>query len=413
MMGRSSVPVALLLGLFAFAAPPGARAATDDHAAVLCAGLANAVEAAAPGSGPVFVASYRPADDETALPPPLATAAFTYDNALAAIALVACGDTVRARRIGDALLAAVGRDRTFADGRVRNAYRAGAVGPGPVLLPGFWDAGARRWAEDAYQDGSATGNVAWAALALLTLHAATGGADDLAAARRLMAWIVDHTQTTGGYRGGTFGFDPNQSAIAWMSTEHNIDVAAVAAWLYRVGGAAADKAVFDRARGFVERAFAAPAGRFLIGTTPSGALSDAAIVLDVQLWPWMAIADAPAEWRRALAFAESRLAVAGGFDFDGDRDGVWVEGTAQAALAYRLAGEPARGRALVGGLMADRSSSGLLYATRKARLTTGLAVAPEGAEPDFFYFPRPHLGATAWAALAALGWNPFTGRRTE
>jgi hypothetical protein len=63
--------------------------------------------------------------------------------------------------------------------------------------------------------------------------------------------------------------------------------------------------------------------------------------------------------------------------------------------------------------MADRSSSGLLYATRKARLTTGLAVAPEGTQPDFFYFPRPHLGATAWAALAALGWNPFTGRRTQ
>jgi len=29
----------------------------------------------------------------------------------------------------------------------------------------------------------------------------------------------------------------------------------------------------------------------------------------------------------------------------------------------------------------------------------------------FTYAHRPHLGATAWAALAAQRWNPFTGRR--
>jgi len=396
---------ALMLGGLA----PAAAAA--EPAASLCAGLAAAVDAAAPGGGPVFVASYRAADDETALPPELASSAFTYDNALAAIALVACGDVARARRIGDALVAAVARDRTFSDGRARNAYRAGAVGLGSVLLPGWWDAGANHWAEDAYQDGSATGNLAWAALALLTLHEATGHADDLAAARRLMAWIVARTQADGGYRGGAYGFDPHQSAIAWMSTEHNIDVAAAAQWLGRLTGGIEFNAVFDRARAFVARAFDPAVGRFVIGTTPEGALSTGPVVLDVQLWPWMAIADAPAEWRRGLAFADTHLAVDGGFDFDGDRDGVWVEGTAQAALAFRIAGAPQRARTLVAGIMAQRSSSGLLYATRGAKLTTGLSVAPEGTTPDFFYFRRPHLGATAWAALAALGWNPFTGRR--
>jgi hypothetical protein len=409
--------IAVLLAIWAcslaLAAPTPTFAAMDEPADTLCGSLAAAVDTAAPGNGPVFVASYRPADEEPALPPELATTAFTYDNALAAIALTACGDGARARRIGDAFLAAVARDRTFADGRMRNAYRAGPVGPGPVLLPGWWDGAHGRWAEDAYQDSSATGNVAWAALALLTLHGASGKPDDLTAARRLMAWIEGRTQGEGGYRGGTFGFDPKQSAIAWMSTEHNIDVAAVAAWLHRVTGAAADKAAFERARAFVARAFEPQEGRFLIGTTPDGALSSGPLVLDVQLWPWMAIGDAPADWQRALAFAEDRIAVDGGFDFDGDRDGLWVEGTAQAALACRVAGQPARARELVVGLMTDRSASGLLYATRNARLTTGLAVEPEGKTPDFFYFRRPHLGATAWAALAALGWNPFTGRRVE
>jgi hypothetical protein len=390
-----------------------AVAAPRDPAAVLCADLVAAVDAAAPGAGPAFVPSYRSADDEAALPPALATTAFTYDNALAVVALTACGHGDWARRIGDALLAAIGRDRTFRDGRVRNAYRVGAVGPGPVLLPGWWDAQAGRWAEDAYQDGSATGNVAWAALALLTLFQSGGQPADLVGARRLLDWIVDHAGSGDGFRGGVFGYDPAQSRIPWMSTEHTIDVAAVAQWLVRITGEPRYRRAFDVARAFVARMFDGDGGRFLIGTTPDGMPSTGPVVLDVQLWPWMAIADAPLDWRRALAFADRHLAVDGGFDFNDDRDGVWVEGTAQAALACRIAGEPDRARDLVAGLLADRAASGLLYATRGPVLTTGLSIEPDGKASDFFYFRRPHLGATAWAALAATGWNPFTGRRVE
>ena len=118
------------------------------------------------------------------LPGALKTAAFTYDNALAAISLVACGDTVRAGRIGQALVAAVGEDRRFKDGRIRNAYRAGGLESGTANLSGWWDKTANRWDEDAYQDGTSTGNAAWAALALLNLHKATGQAPYLASALR-------------------------------------------------------------------------------------------------------------------------------------------------------------------------------------------------------------------------------------
>ena len=317
-------------------------------------------------------------------------------------------DVGRARRIGDALLAAIDRDRSFKDGRVRNAYRAGALGDGAALLPGWWDAAARRWAEDAYQDGSATGNVAWAALALLTLHEATGKAADLAGAQRLLAWIADHTAGPNGFRGGRFGFDPQQSAIAWMSTEHNIDVAAVAAWLHRLTGEERFSDIAARARAFVTAAFDQKDGRFSIGTTPDGTMSAGPIVLDVQCGHgWRRRAPAGAEWRRALAFAEARLAVDGGFDFDADRDGLWVEGTAQAALAYRIAGRPQRGAALVAGLDADRSDSGLLNATRKDRITTGLTIEPEGTTADFFYFlpaaPRRHrLGGAGGDGLQSV-----------
>jgi hypothetical protein len=135
------------------------------------------------------------------------------------------------------------------------------------------------------------------------------------------------------------------------------------------------------------------------------------LALDVQLWPWMAIPDASAQWRSALNFAATHLAVEGGFDFNGDRDGLWVEGTAQASLAYRIAGDPLRSAQLLTTLEADRTPSGFLNATRAGRVSTGLSIDPTKTEADFFYFRRPHLGATAWATLAATAWNPFTGRK--
>jgi hypothetical protein len=378
-----------------------------------CAGLSRAVASQTRGSEPVFIRSYEAGQDEDHLPPGLATTAFVYDNAVAAIALVACGNLPAARMIGDALSNAVRTDRTFHDGRIRNAYRAGPVGKGPPALPGWWDGDKKLWAEDPAQDGTATGNVAWAALALLTLHQATQDADYLADAERLLAWITGNTAAeTEGFRGGFHGYDPAQVRLEWVSTEHNADVYAVANWLLRLTGEAKYTAAASKARRLLDASFRGD--HFLLGRNVDGKPADGAMLaLDVQLWPWMAIPDAPAEWRSALGFAESHMAVPGGFDFNGDRDGLWVEGTAQAALAYRMSGDLARSREILAGLRSDQTESGLLNATRSARVSTGLSIDPTATNAGFSYYRRPHLGATAWAALAATGWNPFTGRKVN
>jgi hypothetical protein len=381
----------------------------------LCDTLARAVDAA--GAGPVFVASYEPGPTEADLPDPLRRSAFTYDNALAAIALQACGDLPHARRIGDALLHALGHDRTFDDGRIRNAYRAGSVAEGPALLPGWWDARQNLWAEDGYQDVTATGNVAWAALALLNLDAGAPDAGYRAGARHLLDWITTHAadrRAPEGFSGGRDGFDPAQTALAWKSTEHNLDVHAVAAWLHRLEGRAEDALTAATARGFLDAVFESGAGAFRLGTTPEGRLQPLDhVALDTQLWPLIGVADAPAAWRRSIAYAEGHLAATGGFDFNEDRDGLWVEGTAQAALTYRALGRTAQAERLLGTIARQVSSSGLLFATDVTRLSTGIRIGQASTQDDFFYFRRPHLGATAWGVLAATGWNPFTGRRVE
>jgi hypothetical protein len=405
-------------GLLAFLlATVEARAGPRVHplAGPLCDVLARAVDAE--GRGPVLVASYRPGPDETEVPAALRHSAFTYDNALAAIALTACGQDTRARRIGDALLRALGNDRTFRDGRVRNAYRAGPIGDGAPALPGWWDAERKLWAEDAYQDGSATGNVAWAALALLTLDAAAPTAGYRAGATRMLGWISANTvdsRSPAGFTGGVDGFDPVQTRLTWKSTEHNLDVHAVAAWLHRLDGRPDDAHLAAKARGFLDSVFVAEQGGFRLGTRPDGTLQPLdQIALDTQLWPQIGVADAPAPWRRALDLAARRMALPGGYDFNGDRDGVWVEGTAQAALTLRAMGRLRQADQLLDGLQREISPSGYLYAASIPRLTTGLAIGPGSTGNDFYYFRRPHLGATAWAVLAGTGWNPFNGRRLE
>ena len=404
--------VVTLVCIAAMTSSVAANASPDSQRAHYCAPLANAVASQAAGSEAAFVRSYDHADDESRLPAGLASTAFVYDNALAAIALVACGDVNSATIIGNALSLAARNDRTFRDGRVRNAYRPGPVSKGPPALPGWWDDKQKIWAEDAAQDGSSTGNVAWAALALLTLHQATKQESFLADAARLIDWVIANVATGSGFRGGFHGYDPQQVRLTWISTEHNVDVYAAAAWLFRLTSERKYADAASEARQFLGRAF--DGDHFLLGTKPDGSLADPSMLaLDVQLWPWMAIPDAPAQWRSALNFAATHLAVKDGFDFNGDRDGLWVEGTAQASLAYRIAGDPRRSAQLLATLEVDRTPSGFLNATRGARVSTGLSIDPTATTADFFYFRRPHLGATAWATLAATTWNPFTGRKVD
>jgi hypothetical protein len=364
-----------------------------------CSAIAHQV--GAPSGLPVLLRSYERQDEveEHALK----SAAFTYDNALAIIALIACDKLPQARRVGEAL-----RRAALTGTRLRNAYRAGLVN-GDVLPNGWWDPKADRWLEDPHQCGTSTGNVAWAGLALLALNRATGERRWRDAAEHLAKWIVDNSSVRGkpGFTGGLEGFDPHPEKLAWNSTEHNIDAAALFVWLARGSRSGKWGRPERSAKDFIESQWDPRAGHFLVGTLPDGRENRGASALDVQMWANL-LPDARPEWRRAVRHAEQNYRVAGGFDFNADRDGLWLEGTAQAALVYRTLGERAKANPLFLTISGQfDAASGYVYATREARITTGLALGPHGSTADFYYFHWPHLGATAWAALAALDWNPF------
>ncbi len=368
-------------------------------AAEPCAVLARQVDQAGPKNSrdAVFIASYPTATDKT-----LGNVAFLYDNAAAALALVGCGDTAHAARIGDAILAAQAHDRFWKDGRLRNAYLAGPVG-NPVKLGG-WQDGAN-WAEDGYQVGSDTGNLAWAMLALLALHHANAGDKYLQGALRI-ARYVEKSFAPPGFTGGTFGGEPKPQQNTWKSTEHNIDLAAAFA---RLGEATHDAHWAMRAaqaRALIAVLWDKACGCFAAGTGLDGKTPNHFLALDAQLWPLLALPGGVTRYGAALKTARTKMAVDGGFAYSQARGAVWTEGTAQAALLAALMKQPQEAARLMAVVEKNRSPGGGYFAADR-NADTGFRLDTDASQARR-YFHMAHLGALAWAALAQRRFNPFT-----
>ncbi|MDM0034217.1 hypothetical protein QTI33_18935 [Variovorax sp. J22P271] len=417
-------PRALLVALALLAGPVATAAAASDIRQALarqsCDGLRRAVATDARGepATPLLLTSYRPDRVIEGVPPletTLANVAFVYDNALAGIALLACGETASAGRIADAIVRAVERDPHYTDGRVRNAYRAGPLADAKPVLPGHWDAARNQWIADAYQLSTATGNVAWAALLLLNVNQVAPAPRYVDATTKLLTWIEQRTRAVvdpDGYQGGWYGWDDAQGAQTWKSTEHHIDIAMAAAWAARSSARPEQARQAQTALAFVSRMWNAQQQRFHIGTQADGkTIATTGSGLDAQLWPVLAAPAGSCSWRAGLAWVERNHRYGDGYGFSQQPDGIWTEGSAQAA-ATLLAVKGAAPEALWQLLASQRADNGLYYATPSPRISTGLAIGPDSAGADFFYYRWPHLGATAWIALAATGWNPFTGSTT-
>jgi len=352
--------------------------------------------------------------------------AFTYDNALAILAFLAHGspDSLRrARLIGDALLYASWHDRSYADGRLRDAYAAGdiALPPGwtpngkvgTVPIPGFFDEEQQEFFE-IEQAGLSTGNNAWGMLALLALHRKTGEPRYLTGALRIGRFIRAFKAVDGTYRGFRGGLDDPEAVPKprlWASTEHNLDTFAAFSTLATLDSDPAWQDGAEHTNRFVEAMWDEGLGCMLTGTLDPDHRNQNAgqLPVDTQAWSVLAIPGTLARHPGLLACAERnhRTTDQGftGFDFNEDRDGVWFEGTAHMAVAYALAGREADAETLRAVLRRAQATppfgdgKGIAAATHDG-LTSGF---------DFLFFRRLHVGATAWNVFAQLRFNPFYG----
>jgi hypothetical protein len=366
----------------------------------------------------------------------LRNAAFAYDNAVAGIAELFGGSVSnqpRHKLIGDAFVYANNHDRRFDDGRIRTAYMAGDIAlplgwtpngrPFTTPVAGFYKESTQQFIE-IEQEAVDVGNSAWSMIFLLALHRKTGDAAYLTEARRIGNFIRTFRNDSPddkyrGFQGGINNPEPVPPAVSqrrpWASTEHNLDIYAAFDTMHKITGEAQWGLDRDHARQFIEAMWDADQGAFRAGTTDPDTRNENPdqLPLDAQTWALLALHDTLSLPVDLLSSIEQHFATTdngfSGFDFNTDKDGVWFEGTAQAALAYNLAGESAKAQLYLEQLRNAQRIEPLgdgkgIPASTKVGLTTGF-LTPSGM--PFKYYPRLHIGATAWAVFADLGINPY------
>jgi hypothetical protein len=403
-----------------------------------------------PAAGPIRLAqSYA---DQSGL----FSTAFVYDNAVAILAYLACGDRSalqRAAKLGDALIYAQNHDPVYTDGRLRQAYN---VGPytfydGVPQPDGFVraDGTANIGAQFGFT-GTAVGDMAWPGMALVALYSRTGVRRYLDAAVRIGDWIHANaysTQPLGGYK---FGVDGANKPLPFSATEHNIDCVGFFGQLAKVTGNRIWHQRRAHAEAFVTSMFDRAGGFFYTGTNDGVAINRTPVPEDTQTWSYLALRSA--RYARSVDYASRSLAVldtaarpnsavpAGltlaGVTFSSaslaanedaviapfqpkpDRNGVWFEGTAHLASALRHRG----------GRSDCQHSTDLIRSIERAQEALGgaqtiggvplperagvvAASSPLDTGFNFGYYPYRHVGATAWYLIAATGSNPFDGTR--
>lgn len=369
-------------------------------------------------SDPRLLVSYQTVNSAYDFDRTMRNVAFVYDNALAAIAFLAAGDSLRAKLINDAFVYAQAHDRYYNDGRLRNGYQGGELTLPPGWTPNGkvaavripnWQSNSGSTQEDPSIVGSSTGNVAWAILSLLSYYQTAGGSQYLDAAQKLGEWIetnLRNSASNGGYGAGYYGSEPAPMRQNESSTEHNCAIYAAFARLYRITGDAKWNERAVHARAFVQEMWDGIEGKFWSGKSAAGAINKNDFPLDCQTLPLLALNDQAGAYAAALAFAEKnhRLSSTGGFDFNTDKDGIWYEGTAQIIAAYWLTRQDAKANATMNATQAGRSPAGALYAANIDGLSTGYYSAPN---LPWVYYRREHVGTTAWGTLAQSEVNPF------
>ncbi|MFJ4755381.1 Tat pathway signal sequence domain protein [Streptomyces sp. NPDC088763] len=383
----------------------------------------------------------------------LFSTAFTYDNGLAVLALLAARTPdahARAVALGDALLYAQAHDPEHDDGRLRQAYN---VGPytfydGSLQPDGFVRAdGTANVGTQFGFTGTAVGDMAWAGIALAALAGRTGRRRFRDGAVRIGEWIMRNGRTDdeplGGYK---FGVDGAGAKLPFSSTEHNTDLVGLFGRLARLTGDRVWRERRAHARAFVERMWEADGGFFYTGTNDGVSVNRSPVPEDTQTWTYLA-RDARSR-ARSLDWAARHLAVldhAGrpnstvpaGQSYEGvtfssaslladesapiadgqpqpDRNGVWFEGTAHLALSLRDRhgrGDEARARRLLASIerAQDRLGGGQTVGGRALPARAGVvsASSPIDTGFGFGYYPYRHLGATAWYVMAAERFNPL------
>lgn len=364
--------------------------------------------------------------------------AFVYDNAVTLIALLAEGDVKRARAIGDALLFAQTHDGEFEDHRLRQAYHSDTFAN---------SAGKAVAGHEFALTGSASGDMAWCGIALAQLAKKTGDSRYAVGALWIGRWLYEQTYSESGLGGYRFG--ETAGLADHKATEHNVDVYAFFRMLQALTGDPRWTERAAHAKAFVRAMWDEDNQHFWTGSNDGVAINKSATQLPAspQSRSWLALRakdfDGALDWTAgSLATTDTplrrnsrlthRVAISGIAFSSGslmaDQDSriagkeenprpdvaaVWLEGTAQLALALATrkgSGDREAADQLLGQLKLAQERLGTDQKFAGKTIKGGLVAATSPTDTGFGYgyYANLHIGATAWFVLAASGTNPYT-----
>lgn len=352
-----------------------------------------------------------------------------YDNALKLIVDLmlfnqegTIGYLNDAKLVGDAFIYAMNHDRHFTDGRLRNSYMCGDLihWNNTARIPGWWDYSVNTWFEDPGCVSTSTGNMAWAGIALTSLYQATLDNQYLNAAEAIADWCIDNTNSAFGFTGGFEGFDDAQTKVTWKSTEHNIDLYALFTRLFTITGLAKYDLAAQNAATFVQTMWVPAENHFWTGTDSTGINPNTSnIPLDIHAWYIMAFQDSTTNYSNGMNWAYQNCFLSNyqsinypipliGFDFNPDKDGIWLEGSAQAALANSMKGNVNLYDSLLMSIeyvQSHHNHPHFYSFNHKGIVSADHDNTSTGFE--WSYHNRLHIGATCWYILAKLKKNPY------
>lgn len=323
--------------------------------------------------------------------------AATYDQGLAALSYLLYSDRTSAEKIFNA----------FAE---LNSQRPAGEG-----FSGFARAYDAQTKEPLTSNGDSqkiAGDNAWLLVALNRYKEATGNASFDALAKEMADWILSLQDTDGGI------FYDN--AKTKKSTEGNLSaIAALVATAVQTKDQAYLQAANRATAWLAEKMYRPAEKRFLVGTDVP--VTDKA--LDVYSWALchfglfqeIAINDLQLDLEGILASAETDFKTSHtstrtnklveGFDFNDDKDAVWLEGTGQMVLAYETMGKQDQARHFVDQLelaifSLSPSSQGIPYASNAGTAYGGWIMN----DTD------PAVSSMAWYLFSKRHFNPFSAQ---
>ncbi len=338
-----------------------------------------------------FIDSYENGDSQYAT-----DQASTYDQALAIIAFCLIGDYSNAKVILDALSKIQNYDGSF--------YFTYSAISGEI-----------------YNYKRPVGTNAWVVIAINCYTFLTGDNSYFTMARKCTDWFLQYQDIDGGIKGGV---DENGNEYGWKSTEHNEDAYSALTNLYGLTGVYTYSTTATAVKNWLETEMwnsCYGESRFARGEKDDGT-PDCYPAMDVNPWGVLALGTtgpngenyfqgldwayvncaSTQDWEGWNASCDDPILVEG-FDFNNDKDTVWIEGTESIALALLLSDYRVDSKdgtyfhSEMEKLHGVTGNGGLPYSTNEGTMD-------EGTEKSTTY---SSVAATTWYIFVETLFNPF------